>query len=274
MRSVKNQLNQNLVKSLKESQLLDRPIPLPRSNSLEAKRMRIAAILAILARCINSAIFQPTYNLDEDDEIRLLLIRLAAANSKKESFCRGLLLSIDPEEQAKNASKRVERVIREVAQYVRDSLSVVEYENFRSGLEYIVQQACDFWRIVQYAPEKFEPYFELNHYDDFEWQPLRFEGGEQSLARVPNEDKELLVIFPRVYIIEDEGPDPITNGVALMKSQSTAAAEEEEVERRKPSSPTAGKAVPKSRSNKARRKSISLNGGNDSLSQTTPSGTH
>jgi hypothetical protein len=82
------------------------------------------------------------------------------------------------------------------------------------------------------------------------------------------------VIFPRIYIIEDDEPDPITHGVVLMKSQSTAAAEEEEAERRKASSPTAGKAAPKSRSNKTRNKSISLNGGNDFLSQLTPLSAH
>jgi hypothetical protein len=270
----KNQLDQSLVKNLRDSQLLDRPIPLPRSNSPAAKRMRIAAMLAILARWINLAIFQPAYILDEDEEIRILLVRLAAANSKKESFCRGLLLSIDPEEQTKNASKRVERVIKEVAWYIRDSLSVVQYESFRSGLELVVQRACDIWRIVQCAREKYELYFELNHYTDIEWQPLKFEGGEQNLTRASDVDEQLLVIFPRIYIIEDDEPDPITNGVVLMKSQSTAAAEEEEVERRKPSSPTVGKATPKSRSNKTRNKSISLNGGNDFLSQKTPSGAH
>lgn len=219
-------------------------------------------------------IFQPTCILEEDDEIRLLLIRLAVMNSKKESFCRGLLLSMDPEEQTKIASKRVERVIKEVAWFVRDLLSVVQYESFKLSLEKVVQRACDFWRIIQYAREKFEPYFELNHYNDFEWQPLRFEGGEQSMLRSSNGDEELLVIFPRIYIIEDDEPDPITHGVVLMKSQSTAAAEEEEAERRKASSPTAGKAAPKSRSNKTRNKSISLNGGNDFLSQLTPLSAH
>lgn len=220
------------------------------------------------------AIFQPTYILDEDEEIRILLIRLAVANSKKESFCRGLLLSIDPEKQTKNASKRVEQVIREVAWYVRDSLSVVQYESFRPGLELVVQRACDFWRTMQCAREKFEPYFELNDYTDIEWQPLKFEGGEQSLTRASDVDEKLLVIFPRIYIIEDDEPDPITNGVVLMKSQSTAAAEEENLERRKSSSPTVGKAAPKLRSNKTRNKSISLNGGNDFLSPKTPSGAH
>lgn len=64
--------------------------------------MRIVALLVILARWINDLIFQPIYILDdEDDEVRLLLIHMAVENSKKESFFRALLLSIDPEEHEK-----------------------------------------------------------------------------------------------------------------------------------------------------------------------------
>jgi len=98
------------------------------------------------------------------------------------------------------------------------------------------------------------------------WQPFRFEeggagAGEQDSTTPSDGDEELLVIFPRIYSIEDEPPDPITDGVVLMKSQSTAATAEVEIERRKPSSPTVGKAVSRPRPNKSRNKSISLNPG-------------
>jgi hypothetical protein len=236
--------------------------------------MRIAAILAILARCINQHIFQPTYILDEEDEIRPLLVRLAAVKSGKESFCRALLLSIFPEEQTENAMKAVERVVKEVTSYVRDLLSVAQYENFRLGLKEVAQQACDAWRSMQYAKEKFELFFDLTYYEDLPWQALRFEEGgagprEPTSTGIFEGDKELLVIFPRVYVVEDAEPDPISNGVVLMKSQSTAAAKE--IERKNPSSPTAGKAVPRPRPNRSRTKSSSLNGGSDFLSQPTPS---
>jgi hypothetical protein len=262
------------VKNLKESPYQDSrdsPIPLPRSNSPAAKRMRIAAMLAILARCIDTHIFLPTYILDEDEEIRPLLVHLAVTDSKKESFCRALLLSIDPEEQTKRASERVERVIREILQHV---LPIGQYESFKSGLELLVKQACDFWRIVQHATEKYEPHFDLGHYADVKWQPLRFDDGEKSPTKAPDADEELLVIFPRIYLIEDDEPEPATDGVVLMKSQSAAAAEEEAAERRKLSSPTLGKAMPRSRTTRVRNKSMSLNGGNGFLSQAAPSNAH
>jgi hypothetical protein len=50
------------------------------------------------------------------------------------------------------------------------------------------------------------------------------------LTRASEADEELLVIFLRIYLIEDAELDPITNGVVLMKSQSRKAAEE--IERR------------------------------------------
>jgi hypothetical protein len=236
--------------------------------------MRIATILAILARCINQYIFQPTYILDEEDEIRPLLVRLAAVKSEKESFFRALLLSIFPEEQTENAVKAVERVVKEVASCVWGLLSVAQYENFRLDLAQVAQQACDAWRSMQYAKEKFELYFDLTYYEDLPWHVLRFEEGgacarEQASTGISKGDEELLVIFPRVYVVENAEPDPITNGVVLMKSQTTAAAEE--IERNNPSSPTAGKAGPRPRPNRSRTKSSSLNGGNDFLSEPTPS---
>ena len=180
-----------------------------------------------------------------------------------ESFCRGLLLSIFPEEQARNAAKAVERVVREVGWYIQDLLPVSQYESFRSGLEQVVEQARDAWHIMQRARDKFEPNFELSRYEDIQYQALGFEevdisAREQNLTSASEGDEELLVIFPRVYLIDDAEPDPITPGVVLMKSQTVQAAEE--MERKNSSSPTAGKAAPRARPNRS-RKSISSNGG-------------
>jgi hypothetical protein len=86
------------------------------------------------------------------------------------------------------------------------------------------------------------------------------------------QDDILLMIFPRIYFVGDSEPDPVTQGVVLMKSQSAAAAEE--IEKKHPSSPTAGRPGPRSRAIRYRTQSISLNGGNDFLSQSTPSSAH
>lgn len=239
--------------------------------------MRIAAMLGILARCINQHIFQPTYLLDEEDEIRRLLVRLAVADSKKESFCRALLLSIFPEIQAKNAAKAVERVVQEVSECVRKLISNTQYDRFKLDLKDVVFQAYNAWQLVQRTKEKFEPIFELRYYDEIEWRSLKLDdssavAGKEKAMKAPERDDVLLVIFPRIYVVADSEPDPVTPGVVLMKSQAAAAAEE--IQRAYPSSPTAGRPGPRSRAIRSRTKSISLNGGNDFLSKPTPPSAH
>lgn len=114
----------------------------------------------------------------------------------------------------------------------------------------------------------------MRGYDEIEWQPLRLDdrfavAGGKNTPRASERDDVLLVIFPRVYVIADNDPDPVTSGVMSMKSQSAAAAKE--IETKHPSGPAAGRPGPRSRAIRPRTKSISLNGGNDFLSQPSPS---
>ncbi|TVY36883.1 hypothetical protein LSUB1_G006895 [Lachnellula subtilissima] len=262
--------NSSAWEDFRDSSHLNHVIPLPQSNSPAAKQMRIATMLAILARSIDLHVFQPTYLLDDEDEIRSLLVHLATTDSKKESFCRAVLLSVFPEDQAKNAVKAIERVVRDVPYCIRELLSEAQYDSFKVGLKDVVQQAYYAWQLIQSANEKFEPLFKLKHFEDIEWQPLRFEtsstgDNEETTLRTPGGDDALLVIFPRLYIIEDNEPEPVTQGVVLMRSQSTAAARE--IETINLPSPTTGRPGPKSRAIRSRTKSISLNGGSDFLSQ-------
>jgi hypothetical protein len=264
-------------KAFGDPEHLDRIIPLPKSNSPSAKQMRIAAMLAVLARCIDRHIFQPTYLLDEEDEIRRGLVRLAVADSKKESFCRAVLLSMFPEIQAKNAATAIERVVRDVSWSIRNLVSDAQYDRFKLGLEDVVCQAHDAWQLVKRSREKFEPFFDSRQCDDFDWQPLKLDdrsavAGKEKTVGVSERDDILLVIFPRIYIVEDSEPDPVTRGVALMKSQSAAAAEE--IERKQPSSPTGGRPGPRSKAIRSRTMSMSKDGGKDFLSQPTPSSAH
>ncbi|TVY40184.1 hypothetical protein LOCC1_G005539 [Lachnellula occidentalis] len=241
-------------KNLRESRPSDRVIPLPRSNSLEAKQMRIAALLAILARSISQHIFQPTYlleNDDERDEMRELLVLQAVADSKKESFCRALLLSIFPMDQEKNGMKAMERVVREVSWCVRNLISDAKYDGFQSKMENIACKAWEAWRIIQSTREKFEPLFELDHVAGLEWRALPFDErrvsvSQDSIARVEADEAF------------GQPPDPVTPGVVLMKSQSTLAAKE--LETVNISSLTTGRAGPRSQEIRARTMSISANG--------------
>ncbi|RDL40630.1 uncharacterized protein BP5553_00609 [Venustampulla echinocandica] len=254
---------------------LERKIPIPQSNSPAAKQMRIAAMLAILARNIDQYVFQPTYLSDELDGTRKLLVRLAMADSKKESFCRSVLMSMAPKDQERNASKSLDDVVQVVSSCVRHLLADAQYERFRSDLKQVVRRAFQAWELIRHATEKLEPLFVLRHFEDIEWQTLRFAGpGTSSTDQTSAADDEaLLVIFPRIYVIEDDEPDPITPGVVLRKSQAAAAAEE--IEKADPPSPTSGRPGARSRGvRSARRQSISMNGANSFLPQRLPLNAH
>lgn len=241
--------------------------------------MRIAAMLAILARDIDYHVFQPTYLSDDVDETRKLLLRLAMADSKRESFCRSVLISIFRDDQARNAAKRVDRVVQDTSSCVRHLLSDAEYENFRVGLKRVVHQALQAWQFIRHTTERLEPLFVLTHFEDMEWQTLKFVGpaatppSTDGTPPAAEADDALLMIFPRIYIIDDGEPDPMTPGMALMKYQAAAATEE--IERATPPSPTSGRSGTKSRvSRSARRHSVALNGGGSFLPQSTPVNAH
>lgn len=74
---------------LLSQQQLSHQIPLPCSNTHTTKQIRLAVLLAILAREIDEHIFQPIYIAPGDFRIRKVLADLAATDSEKESFCSG-----------------------------------------------------------------------------------------------------------------------------------------------------------------------------------------
>ncbi len=247
-------------------------IPLPHSNSSAAKQMRTAALLAVLARQLDALIFQPNYILGDFDEthIRSLLVELATRESKKESFCRALLLSYQASEQAANAAERVYDVVSEVSSFVQQMLTPPQLEKFEKELKDVVEQALGAWRVAQLSQEKFEPMFMLDHPDDdlkYCWKALQFtniesitnaSSGRSTPLENGSGNDELLSIFPRMYSIADQEPEPVMPGVALMRYQIVIAANECEQEQRKCSSPTSGKPT---QSLKSRRTmSITANG--------------
>jgi hypothetical protein len=88
----------------KDEEKLGGKIPIPQSNTVDAKNMRVAAILAILARSVDRNIFQPTYHLDFNSGLRELFVQQAAKNSKRESCCRAFLLPMFPQYQERVVS--------------------------------------------------------------------------------------------------------------------------------------------------------------------------
>ncbi|KAL0256608.1 hypothetical protein SLS55_009003 [Diplodia seriata] len=293
-------------------------IPLPQTNSAAAKSMRIAVILAILARLIDKYLFQPSYILHEESGLREILIRQAIENSKREAFTRGIFLATFEDEQAEIADELVTRIVKELMHHIHDLLPAAHVEGFRARLEQIVQDARDIWWKAQRLRLRLEPDFQV---EDYGWErPIQFQfdhhphphhagalpapkqpqqqakvdtpqqsppSGSSSKAsasasaspQTPNTgssaaitpgmpapvgphipvplangsntssstpktnthhhshhgltlpltlppDESLLLIFPRIYIVEDDDPEPVTPGTVLLRSQADDAERE------------------------------------------------
>ncbi|KAL4878329.1 hypothetical protein BJY04DRAFT_221266 [Aspergillus karnatakaensis] len=182
---------------------LQHRVPLPSSNSLAAKQMRLAVILAILAREIDKYIFQPTYIAGEDCPSRPLLANLAANNTEKEAFCRSILFSLDDESQSKSCQWRVWRTVNNVSSYICPLLSDKQTSQFCQSLEKIVWRAVEIWHPIQHARRKYESSFEPAESDD-EWAAFVFPGPEsvQLPSNVKPQLQHSLIIFPHIYGIE------------------------------------------------------------------------
>lgn len=251
-------------------------VPLPQSNSDAAKQMRIAVISAILAREIDKHIFQPSYILPEDSGIRELLADLAMKNSKKESFCRALLLSIDPDTQAKNLEKRMKQVVTNVGSYLDGLLSETQYTAFCRSLEEVVKDAADLWKTIQHSRAKYEPDFDPLEWGDTELDPFPYAeastASDQDMNRGGNNDENLLFVFPRLCQVQNNERNPCNFATSLRRWQCLAA--ERELKKREPSSPTIGRVASGRR--RSRGMSLSLNSPNGQnghfLGKASPSG--
>ncbi|PIG84487.1 hypothetical protein AARAC_009919 [Aspergillus arachidicola] len=213
-------------------------VPLPLSNSTAAKQMRLAVILAILARELDKHIFQPIYIILRDTQIREALTTLAASDSEKEPFCRSILLSIDPEAQNKALRSRVQVVIRNVlSSHLQEILPETHLTGLRQSLEKVVQKAAEVWQPIGRAKRRYEPDFE----------PLKF-GRSQISQKASGEI--LLTVFPSIAAVGDGKRIPLTYVVQLRRSQTQCVKAEQEI-RQTSGPPTVGRMA----SNRAGRRS-------------------
>jgi hypothetical protein len=236
-------------------------VPLPQTNSEAAKQMRLAVILAILAREIDKHIFQPTYILSEGSVTRELLTDLAMKNSKKESFCRAVLLSIDPDTQARNLGDRTKQVVENVASHLAGLLSETQHNEICRSLEEVVKNAAEVWKTIQHARERYETDFDPLEWGDTEYDPFPFAGDANAAGvRAANgdDDENLLIVFPRICRVQNNERYPRNYATSLRRSQCMAA--ERELKRKEPSSPTVSRVA--SDRQRARGMSIALSNTN------------
>ncbi|KAL4921342.1 hypothetical protein BDW62DRAFT_197922 [Aspergillus aurantiobrunneus] len=221
----------------KSRQCLQLNAPLPFSNSKAARQMRFVVVLAILAREINTNIFESTYILPKDGQLRELLANLAVEDNEKESFLRSMLLSIDPDSQRKSRDERVQTTVRNISNLLFPFMSDPEYSEFRDSLKKVVHRSAEVWEPLQRSKQRYEPDFEPENEG---WHVFEFPGAgtsqRQSVEGVP--DDHLFTIFPGLSAVDQEGCVLFTFTTQLRSSMQCCVAAKAELTPQSSGSPT------------------------------------
>lgn len=243
--------NHQAWKKLRMPSNMSHQVPLPQSNSNAAKEMRLVVFLAILARELNEQIFQPFYISQNENDTREILLDLAMKDAKKESFCRAILLDINPEKQNLILEERKKIVIWNAGSYFLDLLSSARYEGFRRSLEDVVERACEMWKAFRYSEKRYEPDFDPT---EEEWEPFPFANSEKFSQGHIDTGETVLTVYPRICRVISEECKTLHFATVLTRSQCIDA--ELEMRKREPSSPKSNRAIPERQ--RTRGLSISL----------------
>ncbi|KAK8111983.1 uncharacterized protein PG998_008440 [Apiospora kogelbergensis] len=146
---------------------VSRLIPLPISNSAEAKRMRVAALVGVLGWTCAQHMFQPTYLL-QCNELCGVLASLADDDHDRETYLRSVLLPVSPSRQKENGKKRIQQAVFDVLACVAPLLPKARQEEVKSSLEAVCKHICGQWMRLQLLEEKIEPSFDA--YDGDDWK--------------------------------------------------------------------------------------------------------
>ncbi|PLN84763.1 hypothetical protein BDW42DRAFT_31144 [Aspergillus taichungensis] len=207
--------------------------------------MRLAFILAILARQIDKYIFQPTYitPTDDDNKLRQFLNDQAAKDSEKESFCRSMLLSMDSDTQARTCVENVHLVVRNVSAYLDELLAEDQRHTFHEFLRKVVQKASEIWKPIQCSRRRFEPDFEPPLADDV-WLPFAVPGSDKATAENGASKRykncRAISVFPRLSVIENDASTAYTAIIQLTSVHNQWMDADREMVQ-EPPSPTIGR---------------------------------
>lgn len=155
-----------------------------------------------------------------------MFLRLAIENSERESFCRALLVSSLIMEQESTAGDRIDGTINDMLSHVGGLLPEDSSDNFEADLEQLIQSAYKLWTGIARNKLYFEPNFEHGPATNLAWRSFspsntdaNSAGGELKVES--RDDPGVLVVFPRLYIVEgNREPVSISTGALLRRSQT------------------------------------------------------
>lgn len=147
-------------------------IPVPSTNSAAAKRMRVAAALAVYGRALADHVLRPTsllHSRDVDDALSLL----ARENPIQEAFFRAVFLKALPKQQEEVRHDGVARAIRDTSAMLTGLVPRDKREAFVEGLKMVTRHVSDGWAVAQSLAEKVQPNFTFDFAEDWKDLPSR-----------------------------------------------------------------------------------------------------
>ncbi|KAI1431054.1 hypothetical protein GGR50DRAFT_111882 [Xylaria sp. CBS 124048] len=220
------------------------PIPLPASNSVSAKKARVAAFLSILGYRLVNQIFVPFYlPHDEDpaitnglDTLGILLSNLSYTDPKREVQLRSLLLAIEPDEQKKIAYNRADHITRDISRLWDGLFSDEEQRQFKTDMSDLCRLAVDSWNTLRPLKNNVEPFVGTLEITEEWWLQAELDGEKReqqvngkvhTLSSKPSTQslrsaKGLMLVWPGFLY----GCEVLKRGFMLLESQVKQAKEE------------------------------------------------
>lgn len=212
-------------RSLQRSNLVNYAVPLPPTNSLPARRMRLFATLAILTNSIRSHLFCSTYLLNPVEDLDRLLLEVADVNQDREALLRRLLNATSATVEEQLVGDRMGIITHEVTSSVEPLLSAEQSQKMKVDLANVLNTASDLWRSLQkrrscFTVEPRSPSTSSSTWKSLVWNEDKKTYGEENTT-APQD--VVLTLFPRIIMLTREAEEEIFPGVVLLKPETMAA---------------------------------------------------
>lgn len=145
--------------------------PLPASNSLIAKELRVASGVTVYGHALAKHVWRSTY-IVQNNEMDRTLEALAYQDPLHEAYLRAVLLKVLPERQGRAKDACVKRAVADVMDGVARLVPAEQRDAFESRLKLVSSKICNHWTLVQRLEEKVEPNFSLFNTCQGGWRPL------------------------------------------------------------------------------------------------------
>ncbi|KAI0452813.1 hypothetical protein F5B21DRAFT_318958 [Xylaria acuta] len=234
-----------------EIRKLVRPIPFPNSNSIAAKKVRIAAFLNSLGSRLADLIFLPYYIEPDDDEeeqhgidaVTMLLSNLSHNDPKRELHLRSVLLAISPSEQRKIAYERAEIIATEIFGMLGILLRGDQQPEFADDVRKLCRSAVESWDTLRPLKEKVEPFTMTEEDTEKYWLPAELDNTTSQSRKQVNGGPNGLALKPSMHSLKSAnkvilvwpgfsyGSEVLKQGFMLLDSQVRTADEEQPLKR-------------------------------------------